>query len=91
VPLTEEPLPPYTGERTQCSKCGSRRAYTRYRPEVTEMVVRSDGDLESREHLRRTCSNCDYEWNEALVVLSNDYGAIMATRLADLGEEGEPE
>jgi hypothetical protein len=89
VPLTEEPLPPYTGERTQCSKCGNCRAFTEYRPKA-DIACREDGDPEHREHLRRTCVNCSYGWNEALVVLSNDYGS-RGTRLADLGEEGEPE
>lgn len=49
--MDTDTLPPYTGERTPCAKCGHDQASTRF-----------DG-----ARLIRTCTRCTYAWDEAPV------------------------
>lgn len=55
-----DPLPPFSGDETTCTKCGSTAAYTFHR---------TGGELLSvhrGEHLERSCARCGYEWAEAI-------------------------
>lgn len=70
LPTPEEPLPPYSGDTTECGKCGHPVAFTDYRPATSSSSLprlngrRVRGPLPER-HLR-TCGRCRYEWHEAV-------------------------
>lgn len=54
-------LPPFSGDDTQCPKCSHIGAYTEWRS--AETLGRTNL---TEERLRRRCTRCDYEWDEAL-------------------------
>lgn len=56
-----KPLPPYSGRDTQCPKCSNIGASTHH--EEAEMLGPS---CLQQERLRRACTCCGYEWDEAL-------------------------
>jgi hypothetical protein len=69
--MTEaEPLPPYSGDETDCPKCGYIQADTRYRaPRPKSLWEWNDQTIPRGplpERLQRTCSRCDFTWDEAL-------------------------
>lgn len=63
-----ETLPPFSGDKPTCVKCGHAGALTRYR--ARQAIVLGPGDfdrLTDAEHLERKCRRCDYRWVEATV------------------------
>lgn len=56
-----KPLPPFSGDDTQCPKCSNLGADTRWVD--AEMLGPS---YLQRERLERRCTRCDYTWDEAL-------------------------
>jgi hypothetical protein len=56
-----QPLPPFSGDDTQCPKCSNNGAFTKY--QEAEMLGPS---YLQRERLQRCCARCDYTWDEAL-------------------------
>lgn len=68
--LAKPALPPFSGDRPRCVKCGHEGAATRFmgygycsHDSVTGSAVIG---AFSNERLHRRCRNCDYEWDEAL-------------------------
>ncbi|MFE6634675.1 hypothetical protein ACFVFT_14940 [Streptomyces tendae] len=53
---------PFSGDAPRCVKCGNRGAYTEWKPaeKMGNTVLRE-------ERLRRRCTRCDFEWDEAIV------------------------
>ena len=64
------PLPPFSGDDSQCPKCGYIPASVRY---LAHGVCLHAGDLseviglEPNERLHRECRRCGYAWCEALM------------------------
>lgn len=56
-----KPLPPFSGDNTQCPKCSNHGAYTEWKEAET-----LGSSYLQRERLRRRCTRCDYEWDEAI-------------------------
>lgn len=54
--------PPFSGDEPRCIKCGNEGAFTEWKP-----AEKLGGSVLKEERLRRRCSRCDYEWNEATV------------------------
>jgi ribosomal protein S27AE len=54
--------PPFTGDNPRCVKCGNEGAYTEWKP-----AEKLGSTVLSEERLRRRCSRCDYEWDEATI------------------------
>lgn len=66
--MTSTVLPPYSGEDPKCIKCGHEGAATEYRAYGQCIHPTSEQrGLEPNERLHRTCSNCDYAWDEAVI------------------------
>lgn len=61
-------LPPFSGDRPRCRKCGVLGAHTEWQPRKAPVydrtqLVRAAED----EHLRRSCIRCGYRWREDIV------------------------
>jgi hypothetical protein len=59
-------LPPFSGSRPTCPKCGHHEARTTWRPEDQLCSCRTPTGI--GERLCRECWRCSYHWNEALAV-----------------------
>ena len=56
-----------------CPKCGNADIKTAYRKsEKNALAAYFDIDREPREHLRRTCQRCSYQWNELPLEVNDD-------------------
>ncbi|MGH3586984.1 MAG: hypothetical protein ACRDQ0_11735 [Pseudonocardia sp.] len=79
--MTDEQLPPYTGDDIRCAKCGNTDASTEYRAKGR---CHHDGGpiayigLSPNERLHRECACCGHQWDEAIVPPA-----------ADIAQEGE--
>jgi rubredoxin len=62
-----EPLPPFSGDKPTCPKCGHGDAYTEYRGNGTCVHGGSGGyfGFGPNERLHRQCARCGYAWDEA--------------------------
>lgn len=61
-------LPPFSGDKPRCRKCGMRGAHTEWQPYKSPVYDRSQCiRAEVEEHLRRTCIRCGYHWREDVV------------------------
>lgn len=66
--MSEEPLPPFSGDNTTCPKCSHRGAATCHRAAGEH----GSGDMPTLrpsakgERLERECWRCDFVWDEAL-------------------------
>lgn len=70
-------LPPYTGEKGRCRKCGATFARTRYQPALSarQLLYADDGRPRRGplpERLERECATCEYQWDEAVLDTTND-------------------
>ena len=65
--MEEFELPPFN-EEAICPKCGYEgiQAYWQ-RSRKYAYIYSNEEDRETREHLRRTCYRCHYEWNESVL------------------------
>ncbi|XVV35024.1 hypothetical protein ACQPXT_13650 [Streptomyces sp. CA-100214] len=65
-------LPPFSGDDTVCAKCRYLEAFTRYRPPLSDRTREKFNGIMRRgplpERLERSCTRCDYAWDEALPV-----------------------
>ena len=55
-------------ENATCPKCGDGFIAAQYYPQHEDRWVSNVGDevaSERREHIRRRCRRCGYQWNEA--------------------------
>lgn len=64
-----EPLPPFSGDDTTCTKCGHVGAATEYRAHGE--CIHSTGPeisvgFDPNERLHRECRRCGYQWDEAI-------------------------
>jgi hypothetical protein len=55
-------LPPFSGDEPRCIKCGNEGAFTAWKE-----AEKLGSSILKEERLRRSCSRCDYSWDEALV------------------------
>jgi hypothetical protein len=61
-------LPPFSGDKPTCIKCGFAGALTRHRPCQSLVVSMDDLDRVSDvEHLERECRRCEYRWPESVI------------------------
>lgn len=61
-------LPPFSGDRPRCRKCGILGAHTEWIPH--KGAVNDRGQLVRAavpEYLRRTCIRCGFVWREDIV------------------------
>ncbi|MEU1815190.1 hypothetical protein ABZ543_08325 [Streptomyces roseifaciens] len=65
-----EPLPPFSGDSTECGKCSHTGALTRYQQACPRGRMVFNGATCMRgplpERLERTCQRCGFEWDESL-------------------------
>lgn len=59
-----DPYPPFSGDEPRCIKCGNEGAFTVWKP-----AEKLGGAILKEERLRRSCTRCDYGWDEAIVPL----------------------
>lgn len=62
-------LPPFSGDKPTCTKCGHVGASTQYM--AHGQCIHGDGidvaiGYEPNERLHRTCERCDFAWDEAI-------------------------
>lgn len=76
-------LPPYSGTRGPCPKCGLRGVGTNWHMSLPYPVENPRGDRWTCwkypprcEHLCRLCNNCGYGWIEAVVEANADPAAL---------------
>ena len=70
-PLESAQLPPYSGERGTCEKCGSSGAGTAYYdPRRSCTHYNGPGALVrwGQERMHRSCRTCGYAWDEQLPI-----------------------
>lgn len=89
-------LPPFSGDDTPCAKCRQRDAFTSFRPAVPP-GRRENEELNGRtlrgplpERLRRRCTRCGFEWDEALPVDDATEGGITLDDLAHALDNATP-
>ena len=58
------PLPPFSGDRPTCAKCGGHKARTTWMPEQRLCSCRTATGI--GERLCRECLRCGYHWDEAV-------------------------
>jgi hypothetical protein len=69
--MTTNTLPPYTGPKTTCPKCGYFRASTVFKyggircASNHEVLVQAHQESPGSEWLCRRCERCEYAWDEA--------------------------
>ncbi len=68
------PLPPFSGDRPTCAKCGHVGARTRYRHQLdpSDLIGHHLQGCtvadRNQERLCRDCQRCDHHWDEATAV-----------------------
>ena len=71
-------LPPYSGENPTCPKCRQVGAKTVYMarnvcvPGMNGQHILVEESAHLNERLHRQCWNCEYQWDEALALGSED-------------------
>jgi len=60
------PLPPFSGDRPTCAKCGGHEARTNWTPEQRLCDCRIATGI--GERMCRDCKRCGFHWDEAIVV-----------------------
>lgn len=70
--MTDQTLPPYSGEDVTCPKCGHEGAHTTYLEYGVCKHEAGPGQTvvlgyEPNERLHRECDNCSYAWDEAII------------------------
>ena len=83
------PLPPFSGDRPTCPKCGPSEARTQWSSPFTECATYAYGNAEytfpTHERLCRECGRCGYHWDEATAVPPNPAWSLSDANLL-LGE-----
>lgn len=62
------PLPPFSGDRPTCGKCGHHDATVKHTPVIPMTLCRAVTPTGMPERLCRDCQRCGYHWDEALAV-----------------------
>lgn len=65
-------LPPFSGDNPQCPKCGNEEADTRYLAHGQCAHPDTSIGWQPNPRLHRTCTRCDYQWDEATVETAAD-------------------
>lgn len=62
-------LPPFSGDKPTCAKCGNDAAFTGHRAygQCLHDLSGTVMGFEPNERLHRQCTRCDYVWDEAVV------------------------
>lgn len=68
-PLLGVRLPPFSGDRTSCIKCGHRGAKTIYAAvgAICNHPGKAPSNVWGTERLHRICESCGFSWDEACV------------------------
>jgi hypothetical protein len=80
--LVTTALPPFSGDRPTCAKCGHHEARTAWMPECRLCNCRTATGI--GERLCRECTRCGYHWDEATA--TNDDAAPFRGRVP-LGQQ----
>lgn len=84
------PLPPFSGDRPTCTKCGHDAASVRHTPDFTMAFPRSRGVCSGvgvtgiGERLCRECLRCSWHWDEATAVHAD---AVPEDERVPLGQQ----
>jgi predicted nucleic-acid-binding Zn-ribbon protein len=63
-------LPPYSGDKTYCFKCGNDAAHTKHRATITGTDLdrfSCHGAPMQAEYLERECVRCGFRWAEECI------------------------
>jgi hypothetical protein len=68
-PLMGARMPPFSGDRTSCTKCGHTSAKTTFMHSGRACAHTGDGPriVWGLQRLHRTCDRCQFTWDEACV------------------------
>ena len=76
------PLPPFSGDRPTCAKCGGHEARTTWMAEARLCACRTPTG--TGERMCRDCPRCGYHWDEAVAVRAD---AVPEGEWVPLGQQ----
>ncbi len=91
APLEEVRLPPFSGDRRFCAKCGNAGAATFYVPPgrtCTHFQGDRSAALWRTERLHRVCRRCGFAWDEACVAPLREIRETLIMPAVNGGKHG---